>query len=129
MSSVRSWSEGTALVVPRMLERSGLRLEQIDLIEMHEAFAAQVLANVLAWEQGWKGDPTGPVDWERVNVSGSSIAVGHPWAATGGRIVTTLANEMARRDARLGLISVCAAGAMAGAMVLERNKNGVDERP
>ena len=110
-----------ALVVPRMLERSGLRLEQIDLIEMHEAFAAQVLANVLAWEQGWKGDPTGPVDWERVNVSGSSIAVGHPWAATGGRIVTTLANEMARRDAGLGLISICAAGAMAGAMLLERD--------
>ena len=110
-----------ALVVPRMLERSGLRLEQIDLIEMHEAFAAQVLANVLAWEQGWKGDPTGPVDWERVNVSGSSIAVGHPWAATGGRIVTTLAHEMARRDAGLGLISICAAGAMAGAMLLERD--------
>ena len=110
-----------ALVVPRMLERSGLRLEQIDLIEMHEAFAAQVLGNVMAWEQGWKGDPTGSVDWKRVNVSGSSIAVGHPWAATGGRIVTTLAHEMVRRDAGLGLISVCAAGAMAGAMLLERD--------
>ena len=110
-----------ALVVPRMLERSGLRLEQIDLIEMHEAFAAQVLANVMAWEQGWKGDSTGSVDWKRVNVSGSSIAVGHPWAATGGRIVTTLAHEMARRDAGLGLISICAAGAMAGAMLLERD--------
>ena len=110
-----------ALVVPRMLERSGLRLEQIDLIEIHEAFAAQVLANVMAWEQGWKGDPTGSVDWERVNVSGSSIAAGHPWAATGGRIVTTLAHEMARRDAGLGLISICAAGAMAGAMLLERD--------
>ncbi len=62
-----------------------------------------------------------PVDWNRVNVSGSSVAVGHPWAATGGRIVTTLAYEMARRDARLGLISICAAGAMAGAMILERD--------
>ncbi len=110
-----------AVVVPRLLKRSGLALEQMDLIEIHEAFAAQVLANVIAWEQGWKGDPTGPVDWNRVNVSGSSVAVGHPWAATGGRIVTTLAYEMARRDARLGLISICAAGAMAGAMILERD--------
>ncbi len=110
-----------AMVVPRLLQRTGLRLEQMDLIEIHEAFAAQVVANVMAWEQGWKGDPTGPIDWNRVNVSGSSIAVGHPWAATGGRIVTTLANEMARRDARLGLISICAAGAMAGAIVLERD--------
>ncbi len=110
-----------ALVVPRLLARTGLRLEDFDLIEIHEAFAAQVLANAMAWEQGWKGDPTGPIDWERVNVSGSSIALGHPWSATGGRIVTTLANEMARRDARLGLISICAAGAMAGAIVLERD--------
>ena len=106
-----------AIVVPRLLERTGLRLQQMDLIEIHEAFAAQVLANVMAWEQGWKGDPTGPVDWSRVNVSGSSIAVGHPWSATGGRIVTTLANEMSRRNAQFGLISICAAGAMAGAML------------
>ena len=62
-----------------------------------------------------------PIDWSRVNVPGSSIAVGDHWAATGGRIVTTLANEMARRDAPLGLISICAAGAKAGAMVLERD--------
>ncbi len=73
-----------------------------------------------AWKVGWKGDPTGPIDWERVNVNGSTIAVGHPWSATGTRIVTTLANEMARRDARLGLISICAAGGLAGSMVLER---------
>ena len=111
-----------ALVVPRLLERSGVSLDQIDLIEIHEAFAAQVLANVAAWEQGWKGDPTGPVDWNRVNVCGSSIALGHPWAATGGRIVTTLAYEMARRDMRFGLISICAAGGMAGAMILERDR-------
>ncbi len=108
-----------ALVVPRLLARTGLRLEDFDLIEIHEAFAAQVLANAMAWEQGWKGDPTVPIDWERVNVSGSSIALGHPWSATGGRIVTRLANEMARRDAQLGLVSICAAGAMAGAMVLQ----------
>jgi acetyl-CoA acetyltransferase family protein len=109
-----------AITVPRLLERAGLRLSDIDLIEIHEAFAAQVLANVAAWESGWKGVTTGPIDWNRVNVNGSSIAVGHPWAATGGRILTTLANEMARRDARRGLISICAAGAMAGAVLLTR---------
>ena len=73
-----------------------------------------------AWEHGWKGAPTGPIEWDRVNVSGSSIAVGHPWSATGGRIVTTLAYEMARRNVRYGLVSICAAGAMAGAFLLER---------
>ena len=108
------------VVVPRLLKRTGLTLDQMDLIEIHEAFGAQVLANVKAWEQGWKGDPTSPIDWDRVNVCGSSIAAGHPWAATGGRITTTLAYEMERRNASLGLISICAAGAMAGAMILER---------
>ncbi len=106
-----------AITVPRLLERIGLKLADIDLVEIHEAFAAQVLANVAAWERGWKGRATGSVDWDRVNVNGSS-AVGHPWAATGGRILTTLAYEMARRDARRGLISICAAGGMAGAVLL-----------
>ncbi len=98
-----------------------MKLGAIDLIEIHEAFAAQVLANVAAWEQGWRGAPIGSVDLDRVNVSGSSIAIGHPWSATGGRIVTTLANEMARRNARYGLISICAAGGMAGTFLLERS--------
>lgn len=102
------------------IARTGLYLEDMDLIEVHEAFGAQVAANVKAWERGWKGDPTGPLDWDRINVNGSSIAIGHPWSATGGRIVITLANEMARRDARFGLVSICAAGAMAGAMILEK---------
>ena len=83
-----------AITVPRALSQSGLKLSEIDLIEIHEAFGAQVLANAAAWEKGWKGEPTGAVDWDRVNVNGSSIAIGHPWAATGGRIVTTLANEI-----------------------------------
>jgi acetyl-CoA acetyltransferase family protein len=109
-----------AITVPRLLERASIRLADIDLLEIHEAFAAQVLANVAAWERGWKGRATGPVDWGRVNVNGSSVAVGHPWAATGGRILTTLAYEMARRDARRGLISICAAGGMAGAFLLTR---------
>jgi acetyl-CoA acetyltransferase family protein len=109
-----------ATAVPEILARTGLSLADFDLIEIHEAFAAQVQANVWAWERGWKAPPTGEVDWGAVNVNGSSIAVGHPWAATGGRIASTLAYEMARRDAHLGLISICAAGAMAGAVVLER---------
>jgi acetyl-CoA acyltransferase len=108
------------IVVPRLLRRAGLRLADIDLIEIHEAFAAQVLANVHSWERGWKEEPLGPADWSRINVNGGSIAIGHPWSATGGRITTTLACEMARREARYGLISICAAGAMAGGMVLER---------
>ena len=110
-----------AITVPRLLERAGLKLADIDLLEIHEAFAAQVLANVAAWERGWKGRPTGPVDWSRVNVNGSSVAVGHPWAATGGRILAALAYEMARRDARRGLVSICAAGGMAGAFLLRRS--------
>jgi acetyl-CoA acetyltransferase family protein len=109
-----------AIAVPRLLDRVGLRLKDIDLVEIHEAFAAQVLANAAAWEKGWKGPATDPVDWGRVNVNGSSIAIGHPWSATGGRILTTLAYEMVRRNARYGLISVCVAGAMAGAFLLTR---------
>ena len=110
-----------AIAVPRLLARNELRMNDFDLIEIHEAFAAQVLANAKAWERGWRGEATDPVDWTRVNVNGSSLAVGHPWSATGGRIVTTLANEMARREAKLGLVSICAAGGMAGALVLERS--------
>ena len=112
-----------ALAVPRLLKHTGLKLSDIDLIEIHEAFAAVPLANARAWEQGWKEAPTGRIDWDRVNVCGSSIAVGHPWSATGGRIVTTVAYEMTRRDVKYGLISICAAGAMAGAFLLERNQN------
>lgn len=109
-----------AIAVPRLLAQTGVSFQDIDLIEIHEAFAAQVLANVQAWEQGWKGVPTGPIDWKRVNVNGGSIAIGHPWSATGGRIVTTLANELVHRDAHYGLVSICAAGGMAGAFLLER---------
>jgi acetyl-CoA acetyltransferase family protein len=110
-----------AIAVPKLLARTGVRLADVDLIEIHEAFAAQVLANVAAWECGWKAPATDAVDWAKVNVNGSSVAVGHPWAATGGRILTTLAYEMARRDARRGVISICAAGGMAGAFLLSRS--------
>ena len=86
---------------------------------MHEAFAAQVLCNLRAWKEGWKEHAIGEVDRAKLNPLGSSISVGHPFAATGRRIITTLANELKRRQAKYGLISICAAGAMAAAMILE----------
>ena len=112
---------GPGLAVPRLLRREGLELGDIDLIEMHEAFAGQIAANVAAWEQGWKEPPIGKVDPEILNVNGGSIAIGHPFAATGGRIATQSANELARRDGKLALISVCGAGATAAALLLERD--------
>jgi len=118
---------GPALAIPKVLERAGLKLADIDLIEMHEAFAAQVASNIQALEsETWareklgRAKPVGTVDRERLNVCGGSIALGHPFGATGARLVTTLANEMKRRGAGLGLVSVCAQGGMGFAMVLER---------
>ena len=112
---------GPGIAVPDLLAETGLTLDDMDLIEMHEAFAGQVLSNIAAWEKGWKRDSIGSVDRTKLNQLGSSIAVGHPFAATGIRIATTLANEMHRRNSRYGLISICAAGATAQAMILERD--------
>ncbi len=112
---------GPGVAVPRLLKRTGLTLSDLDLIEMHEAFGGQVACNLRAWGQGWKEPAIGTVDRDRLNQLGSSIAVGHPFAATGARIVTTLANEMKRRKVRYGLVSICAAGAQASAMILERD--------
>ncbi len=109
-----------AVAVPRLLERNKLKLEKMDIVEMHEAFAGQVACNLKAWAEGWKESAIGEVDTEILNPLGSSIAVGHPFGATGIRIVLTLANEMKRRNVRYGLISVCGAGATAAAMILER---------
>jgi acetyl-CoA acyltransferase len=117
---------GPVFSVPKALERAELTWKELGLVEIHEAFAAQVLSNVQAWgSQAWAdrlglSAPVGEVDWERTNVSGGSIAIGHPFAATGARLVTTLANEMRRRDVQFGLISICAQGGMGYAMVLER---------
>jgi acetyl-CoA acyltransferase len=117
---------GPVYAVPKALERAGLSWGDMGLFEVHEAFAAQVLSNAQAWgSRSWADrlglpGPVGEVDWDRTNVMGGSIAVGHPFAATGGRLVTTLANEMRRRDVQFGLISICAQGGMGYAMVLER---------
>lgn len=111
---------GPGVAVPRLLAATGLSLADMDVVEMHEAFAGQVLCNLKAWELGWREPAIGRVAPERLNPMGSSIAVGHPFAATGVRIVVTLANELARRSARYGLVSICGAGATAVAMILER---------
>jgi acetyl-CoA acyltransferase len=118
---------GPALAIPMALDRAGLTLADIGILEMHEAFAAQVLSNIQALEsEEWareklgRKEAVGKVDRSRLNLSGGSIAIGHPFGATGARITTTLANEMARRGARYGLLSVCAQGGIGFAMVLER---------
>ena len=118
---------GPALAVPRALARASLAWNDIGVLEIHEAFAAQVLSNEQAWGSAeWASrlglpGPVGQVDWERTNLMGGSIAVGHPFGATGCRIITTLAHEMGRRDAQFGMLSICAQGGMGYAMVLERD--------
>jgi acetyl-CoA acetyltransferase family protein len=111
---------GPGVAVPRMLRREGVELGDVDLIDMHEAFAGQIASNIAAWEQGWKEAPIGKVNPEILNVNGGSIAIGHPFAATGARVVTQTANELARRNGKLALISICGAGATAAALLLER---------
>jgi acetyl-CoA acyltransferase len=116
---------GPAYAVPVALKRAGITWQQLGLVEIHEAFAAQVLSNIQAWSSSvWSKrlglpGPVGEVDWNRTNVMGGSIAVGHPFGATGSRLVTTLSNEMARRGVQFGLISICAQGGMGFALVLE----------
>lgn len=104
-----------AYAIPVALERAGLALADIGLIEVHEAFAAQVLSTFQVLER----NGAGTIDEDRVNVMGGSIALGHPFGATGARVVTTLANEMRRRGVQFGLASVCAAGGNGSAIVLE----------
>lgn len=117
---------GPVLAAPVALERAGLSLAHMDLIEMHEAFAAQVLCNLQGFtSREWAAragyaEPVGEVDRSRLNVMGGSISIGHPFGATGGRILITLANELIRRDGQFGLMTVCAAGGMGHAMVIER---------
>jgi acetyl-CoA C-acetyltransferase len=104
---------GPVPATARALERAGLALSDVDLIELNEAFAAQVLAVTRAWELGGG-------DFERLNVNGSGISLGHPVGATGGRIVATLLHEMARREARYGLETMCIGGGQGMAAVFER---------
>ena len=118
--------QAPVLAAPVALKRAGLTLKDIDLVEMHEAFAAQVLSNLKGFESKWWAEragfsqPVGEVDRAKLNVMGGSIAIGHPFGATGARITTTLLNELRRRGGQFGLMTVCTAGGMGFAMVVER---------
>ena len=118
--------QAPVLAAPVALKRAGLTLKDIDLVEMHEAFAAQVLSNLKGFESKWWAEragfsqPVGEVDRAKLNVMGGSIAIGHPFGATGARITTTLLNELRRRSGQFGLMTVCTAGGMGFAMVVER---------
>ena len=135
---VRSWAwtaldpaaqllQGPAYAAPLALDRAGLSMKDIGLMEMHEAFAAQVLSNLqalssrkFAEEELGRSSAVGHPDLDLINVMGGSLSIGHPFGATGARLTVTILNEMARRDVEFGLITVCAAGGMGFAMVVER---------
>lgn len=136
---IRSWAytalapsaqllQGPAYAAPIALDRAGITMKDIDLMEMHEAFAAQVLSNLQALDSDAfarkelnRDTRVGIPEEDRINVMGGSIAIGHPFGATGGRITTTLLRELKRRGQNMGLITVCAAGAMGFSMVVERS--------
>ena len=135
---IRSWAwtaldpagqllQGPAYAAPLALDRAGLSMKDIGLMEMHEAFAAQVLSNLqalsskkFAQEELGRSEAVGHPDLDVINVMGGSLSIGHPFGATGGRLTVTILNEMARRDVQFGLVTVCAAGGMGFAMVVER---------
>ncbi len=113
--------------VPKLLARAGLTLEDFDFYEIHEAFASQVLATLAAWEDGdfcrshlGLDGPLGSIDRGKLNVNGSSLAAGHPFAATGGRILATAAKLLAERGSGRALISICAAGGQGVVAIVER---------
>ena len=136
MTAVRGWwsvggDEGLlmapAYAVAAMLKREGLTLQDFDFYEIHEAFAAQVLSTLKAWESPvfckerlGLDEPLGSIDRSKLNVNGSSLAAAHPFAATGGRIVPVLAKLLAQKGSGRGLISICAAGGQGVVAILER---------
>lgn len=117
---------GPSYATPLALDRAGMTLADLDLIEMHEAFAAQALANMkmfeskkFAAEKLGRSDAIGEIDMAKFNVMGGSLAYGHPFAATGGRLITQMCNELKRRGGGIGLTTACAAGGLGAAMILE----------
>ncbi len=118
---------GPALAMPKVLDRAGLKLSDIDVIDMHEAFAAQVLSvlkmmgsSAFARSRLGKDEAVGDVDPAKLNLHGGSLALGHPFGATGARMVSTMANELARTGKRTALLGLCAAGGLGAAALLER---------
>jgi len=117
-----------AYAMARMLAREGLSLQDFDFYEIHEAFASQVLSTLKAWEDPvfckerlGLDAPLGAVDRDKLNVHGSSLAAGHPFAATGARIIHVLAKELAEKGSGKGVISICAAGGQGVTAILERD--------
>jgi acetyl-CoA C-acetyltransferase len=115
-----------AYAMPRLLNRNGVKLQDFDFYEIHEAFAAQVLATLKAWEDPvfckqrlGLDEPLGSIDRSKLNVNGGSLAAGHPFAATGGRIVAGLAKMLHERGSGRGVISICAAGGQGIVAILE----------
>jgi len=137
-AAFRSWSYvgvdpadqllmGPALAMPKALDRAGLSLADVDLVDMHEAFAAQVLSVLkmlaspaFAKSRLGRDKAVGEVDVAKLNVHGGSIALGHPFGATGARMVTTMANELHLTGKKTALLGLCAAGGLGAAAVLER---------
>src|ERR671921_1792780 len=112
--------------MPRMLSRAKLTLQDFDFYEIHEAFASQVLATLKAWEDPvfcrerlGLDEPLGAIDRDKLNVVGSSLAAGHPFAATGGRILATLAKMLDQKGSGRGLVSICAAGGQGVVAIVE----------
>jgi len=138
LAAVKSWSYvgvdpadqllmGPAIAMPRALDRAGLTLGEVDLVDLHEAFAAQVLSvlkmlgsTAFARARLGRDHAIGEIDPARLNVHGGSIAIGHPFGATGARMVTTMANELHATGKRTALLGICAAGGLGAAAVLER---------
>lgn len=119
--------QGPAYAAPKALDRARLGLADMDLVDMHEAFAAQVLSNLQAFasksfaeKELGRARPLGEVDPDRLNVNGGSIALGHPFAATGARMILQTLRELGRRQKQYALLTVCAAGGLGAAVVLER---------
>ncbi|MFP4074688.1 MAG: acetyl-CoA C-acyltransferase, partial [Actinomycetota bacterium] len=117
---------GPVFATPVALDRAGVKLGDIDLIDMHEAFAAQVLSVIKSFESRefaadkmGRPEPIGEIDWNILNVAGGSIAIGHPFAATGARQISQTLRELRRRDGELALCTACAAGGLGAALVLE----------
>jgi acetyl-CoA acyltransferase len=135
---LRSWSfaavdpnwqllMGPALATPIALDRAEMTLDEVDVIDMHEAFAAQILSNVQAFASSdfaaqrlGRDEAIGEIDDEKFNIYGGSISLGHPFAATGARQLLTMANELVRRDSGTALVTQCAAGGLGAAVILER---------
>lgn len=118
---------GPAFAIPGVLDAARLRLDEVGVLEIHEAFAAQMVANIklladdtFARERLGREGPTGNVDMERLNAWGGSLSIGHPFGATGGRLIVTCCRRMEKEGARYGLVAACAAGAIGNAIVLER---------